>query len=121
MDGRMMMRKSLPGRGKAPDLLHRHSLCGRAASHFTGALTPRTCLFPTSNACRQVQSLDTEALPKFGKEEEARSLRRGFTAVLSHITQMCVQVTLGCRWIVLLLLASTGLADTTDYTRRSQQ
>lgn len=56
------------------------------------------------------------------KEKEARSVaKRGFMAVLSHITQMCARVTLGCSWIVLFLLASTGLADAADYTWRGQQ
>lgn len=63
----------------------------------------------------------TEALPKFGKEKEARSLNGAFTDVLSHTTQMSVQVTLGCGRIVLFLLASTGLADTTDYAGRGQE
>lgn len=63
----------------------------------------------------------TEALPKFGKEKEARSLSGAFTDVLSHMTRMSVQVTLGCGWTVLFLLAATGLADTTDYTGRGQE
>lgn len=45
----------------------------------------------------------------------------GFIAALSHITQMSVQVALGCGWIMLFLLASTGLADTADNTRRGQE
>lgn len=63
----------------------------------------------------------TEALPKFGKEKEARSLSGAFTDVLSRMTRMSVRVTLGCGRIVLFLLAATGLADTTDYTGRGQE
>lgn len=50
----------------------------------------------------------------------------GFIAVLSCITQTCVahgqkQRSLGCGWVVLFLLAPTGLTDTADYTRGSQE
>lgn len=44
------------------------------ASRHAGTLAPGTWPFPTPNAVRQVQGLDTEALPKFGKEKEARLL-----------------------------------------------
>lgn len=73
------------------------------------------------NAFRQVRSLDTEALPKFGKGEGGKVAKWGFIAVLSHVTWMSVQVTLGCGWVVLFLLASAGLADATDDTRRGQE
>lgn len=62
-----------------------------------------------------------EALPKFGKEKEARLLSGAFTNVLSHVTRMSAQVTLGCGWIMLFRLAATGLADTADYTGRGQE
>lgn len=65
---------SFPGNGEAPGLLHRHSPDCGAASRYTGTLAPRIWPFLTPNAIRQVQGLDTEALPKFGKEKEARSL-----------------------------------------------
>ena len=47
-----------------------------------------------------------EALPKFGKEKEARLLSGAFTNVLSHVTRMSAQVTLGCGWIMLFLEVS---------------
>lgn len=46
-------------------------------SCYTGTLAPRTWPLSMPKAGRQVQSLDTEALPKFGKE--TRSLRRALS------------------------------------------
>lgn len=86
------------------------------ASPFTGTLAPGTWPFPTLNAFGQVQSLDTEALPKFGRGGGGggKVAKRGFMAVLSHMAQMCAQAPLGCSWVVLFLLAPTGLADAAD-------
>lgn len=76
--------------------------------------------FPTLNAFRQVQGLD-RGTSKVWQGEGGKVTKWGFTDVLSHMTWMSVRVTLGCGWIVLFLLASTGLADTTDYTGRGQE
>lgn len=89
LDGKMVMCSSLSGSSKAPNLLHRHSLDCRAASHYTGTLAPGTWPFPTPNASGQVQSLDTEALPKFGKEKEARSLSGLYRCAVSHNPDVC--------------------------------
>lgn len=90
LDGKMVVMCSrLPGNSKAPSLLHRHSLDRGAASHYTGTLALGTWPFPTPNASRQVQSLDTEALPKFGKEKEARWLSGLYRCVVSHDPDVC--------------------------------
>lgn len=71
---------------------------------------------------RQVQSLDTEALPKFGKKKEASSLSGALSlCCLKGVARGHEQGSLGCGWVVLFLLAPTGLADTADYTRGSQK
>lgn len=74
---------------------------------------------------RQVQSLDTEALPKFGREEKVSSLS-GVLALQSCITQTPAAhghelSSLGCGWVMLFLLAPAGLADTADDARGSQK
>lgn len=74
---------------------------------------------------RRVQSLDTEALPKFGREEEVSSLS-GVLSLQSCITQTPVAHghklrSLGCGWVMLFLLAPAGLADTADDARGSQK
>ena len=74
---------------------------------------------------RQVQSLDTEALPKFGREEKVSSLS-GVLALQSCITQTPAArghelSSLGCGWVMLFLLAPAGLADTSDDARGSQK
>lgn len=76
-------------------------------------------------AGRQVQSLDTEALSKFGKEE-ASSLNGALSLCFSLKPQTSVargqgRRLLGRGWVVLFLLAPTGLADTADYTWGSQE
>lgn len=103
-------------------MLYRPSLDCGAASRYTGTLTPETRRGPFQHPVLSGRfKVWTEALPKFGKEKEARLLNGAFTDVLSHTTRMSVQVTLGCGRIVLFLLASTGLADTTDYAGRGQE
>lgn len=78
-----------------------------------------------AKAGRQVQSLDTEALSKFGKEE-ASSLNGALSLCFSLKPRTSVargqeQRPLGRGWVMLFLLAPTGLADTADYTRGSQE
>lgn len=58
---------------------------------------------------------------KVWQGEGGKVAKWGFIAALSRETQMPVQVTLSCGWIVLFLLASAGLADTADYTWRGQE
>lgn len=50
----------------------------------------------------------------------------GLITVLSRMYKTSLahgykQRSLGCRWVMLFLLAPTGLADTTDYARGSQE
>lgn len=62
---------------------------------------------------------------KVWQGEGGKITKWGFTAVLSHVTQTFVarehRDLLGCRWVVLFLLAPTGLADATDYARGGQK
>lgn len=75
--------------------------------------------FPTPSAFRQVQSLD-RGTSKVWQGEEGKVAKWGFyRCAVSYNPD--VQVTLGCGRIVLFLLASTGLADTTDYAGRGQE
>lgn len=77
--------------------------------------------FPTSDSFRQVQSLD-RGTSKVWQGEGGKVAKWGFYRWCAvSCDPMSVQVTLGCGWIVLFLLASTGLADTTDYTGRGQE
>lgn len=68
---------------------------------------------------RQVQSLDTEALPNFGKKKEASSPCGALS--LCYVARGHKQRALGCGWVMLFLLAPAALADTTDYTGGSQE
>lgn len=78
----------LPNLPKVPNMLHRHSLNCRAWFLLHGTLAPRTWPLSMPKAGRQVQSLDTEALPKFGKE--TRSLRRALSlCAMSYNADIC--------------------------------
>lgn len=114
-----------PQEPEASDMLRRHSLGCRTRFSLHRNTHTTTWPFLMSQAGRQVQSLDTEALPKFGKKEE-NSLKWGLITVLSCMYKTSLahgykQRSLGCRWVMLFLLAPTGLADTTDYARGSQE
>lgn len=72
-----------------------------------------------AEARRQVQGLDTEALPKFGKEKEAASLSGALPCAVSRNPDICgtgTQRTLRRGRVMLLLLAPAGLADAADDT-----
>lgn len=112
---------------EASDMLHRCNLdCGTRPSLHRNTHTD-AWPFLAPQAGRPVQSLDTEALPKFGKKKEASSL----SGALSLCCLVCIRHvwhtdtkrdrSLGCGWVMLFLLAPAGLADTTDYTWGSQK
>lgn len=107
-------------------MLPRHSWTGEPRSLYTGTHASWAWPFPKPKAGRQVQSLDTRGTCKVWQEEGGEVTKQGFITVLSHRTQTSVarehgQRSLGCGWVMLFLLAPTGLADTTDYTWGSQE
>lgn len=63
---------------------------------------------------------------KVWQEEGGQFTKWGFITVLSRVYKTSLahgyrQRSLGCRWVMLFLLAPTGLADTTDYARGCQE